>query len=160
MNVNNLLASFTKGISNKAFVIDSNANIQNSVTLILLAKTGAIENLSLIQSIIVASEVYELVKQELMCCGAYFLSQNEKKLLKKFIDNKSINLAAKASLEQLAQLAGIQLKRELYGCNNDIYCPLPNSYKLLIAETETTVGEKCTYKMLANYPILAMYRSI
>lgn len=159
MNVNNFLDSLAKGINNETFVIDSNANIQNTVTLILLAKTGAIKNLSLIQSIIVPSEVYELVKQELMCRGAYFLSQKEKQSLNKLIYNKSLNLTVKASLEQLAQLAGIQLKRELYGCDSNIYCPLPSSYKLLIAETEITVGEAYTYNKLANYPILAMYQS-
>lgn len=159
MNVNNLLDSLAKGINDKTFVIDSNANIQNSVTLILLAKTGTTKNLSLIQSIIVASEVYELVKQELMCRGTYFLSKKEKQSLNKLIYNKSLNLTVKASLEQIAQLAGIQLQRELYGCDSNIYCPLPTSYKLLIAETEITVGEACTYNMLANYPILAMYRS-
>lgn len=159
MSVNNLVADLAVCVSNKAFVIDANANIQNSVNSILLAKTGAIKNSTSIQSIIVASEVYELVKQELMCCGAYFLSQDEKKLINKLIEKKNLNLTVKASLKQLAQLAGIQLQRELYGCDSDIYCPLPSSYKLLIVETETTFGEACTYNMLANYPILPMYRS-
>lgn len=159
MSVNNSFADLAACISNKAFVIDANANIKNSVNSILLAKTGAIKNSTLVQSIIVASEVYELVKQEFMCCSAYFLSQKEKQLLNKLIENKNFNLTVKVSLQQLAQLAGIQLQRELYGCDSDIYCPLPSSYKLLIVEIETTFGETCIYNMLANYPILLMYRN-
>lgn len=166
MSANNFSASLVKGTSNTTLVIDSNTNIQNTVTSILLGKTGISKNFTTAQSIIVAEEVYEQVKQEFMCRGAYFLSRSEKQKLDKLIlSTQSLSLPPRASIQKLAQLAGINLKRELYGCENDIYCPLPSSYKLLIAEIGITELEACSYskmfnKMLPSYPILAMYRGI
>lgn len=165
MSANNVLPSLVKGTSNTTLIIDSNANIQNVVTSILLSKTSNKENLTTAQSIIVASEVYEQVKQEFMCRGAYFLYHNEKHKLNKLILSHCLSSAIRVSVEQLAQLAGIQLRRELYGCESDIYCPLPSSYKLLIAEIEITESEAYTYNNMFNnmspsYPILVMYRGI
>lgn len=166
MSANNFSASLVKGTSNTTLIIDSNANIQNTVTSILLSKTGISKNLTTAQLIIVADEVYEQVKQEFMCRDAYFLSHSEKHKLDKLILNSHcLSPAIRASVEKLAQLAGINLRRELYGCESDIYCPLPSSYKLLIAEIGITELEACSYskmfnKMLPSHPILAMYRGI
>lgn len=162
MKVNSLLANLASHISDRAFIIDSNANIQANVSLILLIKTGVIQNLTYIQSIIVADEVYELVKQELMCYNAYFLSHREKQLLKKLIYKESFDSndsETKISVEQIAQLVGIKLQRELYGCDSYIYCPLPSSYELLIVEIEIGESEKFTHNISTNYPILIMHKN-
>ena len=149
------------GAGNTPAVIDKSADIQTAVSSILLSKTfdnGMI--CASEQSVIVVDEIYEQVKQEFICRGAYFLSNEEKQQLGNVILNEGrLNPAIVGqSVEKIAQIAGFQLKSEVSGCEKDTYCPLPSSYKTLIAEVES-IGktEPFAYEKLS--PILAMYRA-
>jgi acetaldehyde dehydrogenase/alcohol dehydrogenase len=144
---------------NNSLVIDSNTNLEKIVNLIMNYHMENSQSLNHIQYIIVTDEMYELVKQKLMCNNAYFLSNKEKEMLSRlFFTEERMSLKNIESVEKIARLAGIQLQRELYGCKSEIYCPLPSSYKLLIAEIVNSELETCIYKMLP-YPIMKMYRT-
>jgi acetaldehyde dehydrogenase / alcohol dehydrogenase len=149
------------GAGNTPAVIDASADIQTAVSSILLSKTfdnGMI--CASEQSVIVVDEIYEQVKQEFTCRGAYFLSNEEKHQLGNLIlkEGKLNPAIVGQSVETLAKLAGIKLKREVSGCGENIYCPLPSSYKTLIAEVEIIgAAEPFAYEKLS--PILAMYRT-
>ncbi len=149
------------GAGNTPAVIDKSADIQTAVSSILLSKTfdnGMI--CASEQSVIIVDDIYEQVKQEFMCRGAYFLNDTEKSQLGNLILKEGrLNPAIVGqSVEKIAQLAGFQLKSEVSGCGKDTYCPLPSSYKTLIAEVES-IGktEPFAYEKLS--PILAMYRA-
>jgi acetaldehyde dehydrogenase/alcohol dehydrogenase len=149
------------GAGNTPAVIDKSADIQTAVSSILLSKTfdnGMI--CASEQSVIIVDDIYEQVKQEFMCRGAYFLSDKEKQQLGNLILKEGrLNPAIVGqSVEKIAQLAGFQLKSEVSGCGKDTYCPLPSSYKTLIAEVEDIgKSEPFAYEKLS--PILAMYRA-
>ncbi|PAX58326.1 bifunctional acetaldehyde-CoA/alcohol dehydrogenase [Brunnivagina elsteri] len=147
------------GAGNTPAVIDVSADIQTAVSSILLSKTfdnGMI--CASEQSVIVVDEIYQQVKQEFICRGGYFLNNQEKHQLGNLIlkDGRLNPAIVGQSVETLAKLAGIQLTREVSGCGEDIYCPLPSSYKTLIAEVEIIgAAEPFAYEKLS--PILAMY---
>ncbi|MFB2771691.1 bifunctional acetaldehyde-CoA/alcohol dehydrogenase [Pelatocladus sp. BLCC-F211] len=149
------------GAGNTPAIIDATADIQTAVSSILLSKTfdnGMI--CASEQSVIVIDEIYEQVKQEFICRGAYFLTNQEKhKLGNLILKQGHLNPAIVGqSVEKLAKIARIELKREISGCNTDNYCPLPSSYKVLIAEVEMIgPAEPFAYEKLS--PILAMYRA-
>ncbi|MEO0686265.1 MAG: aldehyde dehydrogenase family protein, partial [Cyanobacteria bacterium J06649_11] len=70
------------GAGNTPAVIDTSADIQTAVSSILLSKTfdnGMI--CASEQSVIVVDDIYEQVKQEFICRGAYFVSNEEKQKL-------------------------------------------------------------------------------
>ncbi len=149
------------GAGNTPAVIDASADIQTAVSSILLSKTfdnGMI--CASEQSVIVVDQVYAQAKQEFICRGAYFLSNEEKDKLGQLIlkDGRLNPAIVGQSVETLAKLAGIELKQELSGCGESVYCPLPSSYKVLIAEVEDIgASEPFAYEKLS--PILAMYRA-
>jgi acetaldehyde dehydrogenase / alcohol dehydrogenase len=149
------------GAGNTPAVIDATADIQTAVSSILLSKTfdnGMI--CASEQSVVVVDEIYEQVKQEFICRGAYFLNNDEKhKLGNLILKEGRLNPAIVGqSAETLAKIAGIELKREVHGCGTDTYCPLPSSYKVLIGEVEMIgAAEPFAYEKLS--PILAMYRA-
>lgn len=149
------------GAGNTPAVIDRSADIQTAVSSILLSKTfdnGMI--CASEQSVVVVDEVYEQVKQEFICRGAYFLENEEKRQLGNLILKQGrLNPAIVGqSVQNLAKLAQIELKGEIHGCGTDTYCPLPSSYKVLIAEVENIgTAEPFAYEKLS--PILAMYRA-
>ncbi|BDA68148.1 aldehyde-alcohol dehydrogenase [Rivularia sp. IAM M-261] len=149
------------GAGNTPAVIDRSADIQTAVSSILLSKTfdnGMI--CASEQSVVVVDEVYEQVKQEFICRGAYFLENEEKRQLGNLILKQGrLNPAIVGqSVQNLAKLAQIELKGEIHGCGTDTYCPLPSSYKVLIAEVENIgAAEPFAYEKLS--PILAMYRA-
>ena len=149
------------GAGNTPAVIDASADIQTAVSSILLSKNfdnGMI--CASEQSVIVVDEIYEQVKREFTCRGAYFLNNEEKYQLGNLIlkEGKLNPAIVGQSVETLAKLAEIKLKREISGCGENIYCPLPSSYKTLIAEVEIIgAAEPFSYEKLS--PILAMYRA-
>lgn len=149
------------GAGNTPAIIDTSADIPTAVSSILLSKTfdnGMI--CASEQSVIVVDEVYQQVKQEFMCRGAYFLDGEEKQNLGNLILKEGrLNPAIVGqSVDKLSTLAGIQLKHEISGYGADTYCPLPSSYKVLIAEVENIdTTEPFAYEKLS--PILAMYRA-
>lgn len=148
------------GAGNTPAVIDADADIQTAVSSILISKTfdnGMI--CASEQSVIIVDEIYEQVKQEFICRGAYFVSGEEKDKLGNLIlkDGRLNPAIVGQSVESLAKLAQIELEHEIHGCGCDTYCPLPSSYKVLIAEVENIdVCEPFAYEKLS--PILAMYR--
>ncbi len=148
------------GAGNTPAVIDSSADIQTAVSSILLSKTfdnGMI--CASEQSVVVVDEVYEQVKHEFICRGAYFLSSEQKHQLGSLILKEGrLNPAIVGqSAEALAKLAQIELKHEIHESGTDTYCPVPN-YKVLIAEVENIgATEPFAYEKLS--PILAMYRA-
>jgi acetaldehyde dehydrogenase / alcohol dehydrogenase len=149
------------GAGNTPAVIDASADIQTAVSSILLSKTfdnGMI--CASEQAVVIVDEMYERVKQEFICRGAYFLNNDEKHKLGNLIFKEGrLNPAIVGQpVEKLAQLAKIELKREVRGCGEDTYCPLPSSYKALIAEVQMVgAAEPFAYEKLS--PILAMYRA-
>ncbi|MBF2066284.1 MAG: bifunctional acetaldehyde-CoA/alcohol dehydrogenase [Calothrix sp. C42_A2020_038] len=149
------------GAGNTPAVIDSSADIQTAVSSILLSKTfdnGMI--CASEQSVVVVDDIYEQVKQEFLCRGAYILNSEEKQKLGNLILKEGrLNPAIVGqSVENIAKLAGIELKHEMSGCGQDNYCPLPSTYKVLIAEVES-VGEREPFAYEKLSPILAMYRA-
>jgi acetaldehyde dehydrogenase / alcohol dehydrogenase len=149
------------GAGNTPAVIDASADIQTAVSSILLSKTfdnGMI--CASEQAVVVVDEIYERVKQEFICRGAYFLNNDEKHKIGNLIFKEGrLNPAIVGQpVEKLAKLARIELKREIRGCGEDTYCPLPSSYKALIAEVQMIgAAEPFAYEKLS--PILAMYRA-
>jgi acetaldehyde dehydrogenase / alcohol dehydrogenase len=149
------------GAGNTPAVIDSSADIQTAVSSILLSKTfdnGMI--CASEQSVVVVDDIYDRVKQEFLCRGAYILNSEEKQRLGNLIlkEGRLNPTIVGQSVENIAKLAEIELKYEISGCGSDNYCPLPSSYKVLIAEADVVgSGEAFAYEKLS--PILAMYRA-
>jgi acetaldehyde dehydrogenase/alcohol dehydrogenase len=143
------------GAGNTPAVIDSSAHIQTAVSSILLSKTfdnGMI--CASEQSVVVVDDIYEKVKQEFICRGAYFLNDEEKQKLGSVILKEGrLNPAIVGqSVDNLAKLAGISLP------NDTDSSQAPKIYKVLIGEVETVgEGEAFAYEKLS--PILAMYRA-
>ncbi|AFY48933.1 alcohol dehydrogenase, class IV [Nostoc sp. PCC 7524] len=143
------------GAGNTPAVIDSSAHIQTAVSSILLSKTfdnGMI--CASEQSVVVVDDIYEKVKQEFICRGAYFLNDEEKQKLGSVILKEGrLNPAIVGqSVDNLAKLAGISLP------NDTDASQAPKIYKVLIGEVETVgEGEAFAYEKLS--PILAMYRA-
>ncbi|MBU7582904.1 MAG: bifunctional acetaldehyde-CoA/alcohol dehydrogenase [Nostoc sp. TH1S01] len=143
------------GAGNTPAVIDSSAHIQTAVSSILLSKTfdnGMI--CASEQSVVVVDDVYEKVKQEFICRGAYFLNDEEKQKLGNVIlkDGRLNPAIVGQSVENLAKLAGIILP------NDSDSTHAPKIYKVLIGEVET-VGESEPFAYEKLSPILAMYRA-
>ncbi len=149
------------GAGNTPAIIDVSADIPTAVSSILLSKTfdnGMI--CASEQSVIVVDEIYDQVKQEFIHRGAYFLNEEEKNQLGNFIlkDGRLNPAIVGQSVENIAKLVGINLKHEISEAGIDTYCPLPSSYKTLIAEVEKIdSSEPFAYEKLS--PILAMYRA-
>ncbi len=147
------------GAGNTPAVIDETAHLKMAVSSILLSKTfdnGMI--CASEQAIIVLDAVYEVVKQEFLDRGAYFLDPIETtKLRGQLLKEGHLNPEIVGqSVATIAQLAGIDFAQS----NEDVaaYCPIPTVPKVLIAEvTEIGTTEPFSYEKLA--PVLAMYRT-
>ncbi|GAB1542398.1 bifunctional acetaldehyde-CoA/alcohol dehydrogenase [Scytonema sp. NUACC21] len=150
------------GAGNTPAVIDPSADIQTAVSSIILSKT--FDNGTICaseQSVVVVNSVYEQVKQEFIRRGAYLLTVEEKEKLGNLIlkDGRLNPAIVGQSVETLATLAGLDLKQvTITNDGEKVYCPLPSSYKVLIAEVEEiSHDEPFAHEKLS--PILAMYRA-
>ena len=134
------------GAGNTPAVIDETADIRMAVSSILISKTfdnGMI--CAAEQSVIVADEIYEAVKQEFIERDAYFLTPEEKEKVAEIIlvDGHLNTAIVGQPVEKLAQLADIQTAA---------------GTKVLIGEVEDIgINEPFSYEKLS--PILAMYRA-
>ena len=135
------------GAGNTPAVIDDTADLEMAVSSILISKSfdnGMI--CASEQSIVVVDAVYEIVKDEFVKRGAYFLTGEEKAKVggKLFVDDHlNIELVGQ-SVHAIAQLSGINV---------------PYQARLLIAEVdEIGAGEPFSGEKLA--PIVAMYRAV
>nr|WP_255552877.1 bifunctional acetaldehyde-CoA/alcohol dehydrogenase [[Phormidium] sp. ETS-05] len=133
------------GAGNTPAVIDETAHIKMAVSSIILSKTfdnGMI--CASEQSVIVADEVYEEVKQEFQARGAYFLNPEERQKLGSTIIIKGrLNPdIVGQSIQTLAGLAGISV---------------PEDTRVLIGEVED-IGEAEPFSYEKLSMILAMYR--
>lgn len=134
------------GAGNTPAVIDETADIKQAVSSILLSKTfdnGMI--CASEQSVIVASTVYEQVKNEFILRGAYFLNPKEKEKVKNILtDRGHINVKIVGqSVQTIANLAGINV---------------PEKAKVLIAEIEE-VGLSEPFSIEKLSPVLAFYKA-
>lgn len=134
------------GAGNTPAVIDETAHIKMAVNSILISKTfdnGVI--CASEQSVIVAEQIYDQVKQEFLDRGAYILNNKEKEKVAAIILNERgvINAAIVGQpAYKIAELAGIKVDE---------------SIKVLIGEVESTEQEEpFSYEKLS--PILAMYK--
>ena len=133
------------GPGNGPAFIDKSANVKLAVKRILASKT--FDNGTICaseQSIVVENGMKEIVKEELIKQGAYFLNEEESEKLGKFIlrANGTMNPAIVGkSAERLAQMAGLNIKQ---------------GSKVLISE-QTTVGKNNPYSREKLTTILAFY---
>jgi acetaldehyde dehydrogenase/alcohol dehydrogenase len=157
------------GAGNTPAVIDATAHIKMAVSSILLSKTfdnGMI--CASEQSVVVVDEVYDIVKQEFIERGAYFLTTEEREKLGSFIvqDGRINGDIVGQSAARIAQMAGILTETAISsnGVRATDVSPIPYPIcldtalpKVLIAEVEEVgAQEPFSYEKLS--PILAMYR--
>lgn len=134
------------GPGNTPAIIDETADINLAVSSILLSKTfdnGMI--CASEQSVIVVKDVYEQVKKEFICRGAYLLNQIEsEKLAKIILTPKGVNAAIVGQpAHKIAAMAGFEV---------------PNGTKILLTEqTDYTAENPYAYEKLS--PILPMYKA-
>ena len=134
------------GAGNTPAIIDDSADILLAVSSIIHSKTfdnGMI--CASEQSVIVLDGVYDVVKEEFMNRGCYFLNEEElNKVRKTIIINGALNakiVGQKAAT--IAKLAGIEV---------------PEGTKILIGEVESVdLSEEFAHEKLS--PVLAMYRA-
>ena len=133
------------GAGNTPAIIDDSADIILAVNSIIHSKTfdnGMI--CASEQSVIVLDKIYNLVKEEFINRGCYFLNAEElNKVRKTIIINGALNakiVGQKASV--IAELAGINV---------------PETTKILIGEVESVeLSEEFAHEKLS--PVLAMYK--
>ena len=134
------------GAGNTPALIDESADIRVAVSSILLSKTfdnGMI--CASEQSVIVADEVYEDVRQEFALRGAHFLAAGDRAAVaSQLIVNGRLNASIVGqSVSRIAELAGITV---------------PANARVLIGEvTDIDVNEPFAHEKLS--PVLAMYRA-
>ncbi|MGE4486008.1 MAG: bifunctional acetaldehyde-CoA/alcohol dehydrogenase [Oscillospiraceae bacterium] len=134
------------GPGNTPVIIDGSADIRMAVSSILLSKTfdnGMI--CASEQSVIVADEIYEAVRDEFTLRGAHFLNDDEiKKVREIILINGSVNAKIVGrSAAAIAKLAGFSV---------------PEETKVLIGEvTSTDIAEPFAHEKLS--PVLAIYRA-
>lgn len=134
------------GAGNTPAVIDETADILLAVNSIIHSKTfdnGMI--CASEQSVIVASKIYNAVKNEFKNRGCYFLKKDElDKVRKTIIINGSINAKIVGqSAYKIAKLAGVNI---------------PENTKVLLGEVESVdLSEEFAHEKLS--PVLAMYKS-
>jgi len=133
------------GAGNTPIVIHKSANIILAVSSIIHSKTfdnGLI--CASEQSVIVAEEIYDQVKQEFIKRNCYFLNPEEINKLRKImiIDGKLNSKIVGQKAYDIAKMADINI---------------PKDIKILIGEvTDYTLEEAFAYEKLS--PILAMYK--
>lgn len=134
------------GSGNTPTIIDESANIVLAVNSIIHSKTfdnGMI--CASEQSVIVASSIYNKVKEEFQKRGCYFLNHEElNKVRKTIIINGSLNAKIVGQTAfKIAQLSGVNV---------------PEYTKILIGEVESTdLSEEFAHEKLS--PVLAMYKA-
>jgi len=132
------------GAGNTPAIIDETASVRMAVNSILISKTfdnGMI--CASEQSVIVVRDVYDAVKAEFELRGAYFVNDEEKDLLRKYIvkDGKINAEIVGQSAAKIAKNAGFEVKE---------------ATKILIGEiSEIGYAEALSYEKLS--PVLAMY---
>lgn len=134
------------GAGNTPAIVDETAHIQMAVSSIILSKT--FDNGTICaseQSVIVVDAVYEVVREEFIKRGAYFLNSEERDQVRKVIltDGRLNAEIVGQSVIKIAEVAGFEV---------------PVNTKVLIGEVETIAkDEPFAYEKLS--PILAMYRA-
>ncbi len=134
------------GAGNTPAIIDKSANIILAVNSIIHSKTfdnGMI--CASEQSVIVHQDVYDMVKDEFLKRGCYFLNEEElNKVRKTIIINGSLNARIVGqSAHKIASLAGVDI---------------PVGTKILIGEvTSVDLSEEFAHEKLS--PVLAMYKA-
>lgn len=133
------------GPGNTPAVIDETADILMAVNSVILSKTfdnGVI--CASEQSVLVHKDIYQKVKDEFLYRGCYFLSEEEKQKLGKFIlkENKLNANIVGQSANKIAQMAGISIDKPT---------------KILIAEIDK-VGDDEPFSVEKLSPILGMYK--
>ena len=135
------------GAGNTPAIVDDTANIVLAASSILHSKTfdnGMI--CASEQSVIVLEKVYDKFKKEIQARGAYFLSPEEtKKVRKTILINGALNakiVGQKATT--IAEMAGVKA---------------PEGTKVLIGEVESVdLKEEFAHEKLS--PVLAMYKAV
>ena len=133
------------GAGNVPAVIDETANVTLAVNSIIHSKTfdnGVI--CASEQSVIVSDKIYDLVKQEFIYRGCYFLNFEEiEKVRKTIIINGSVNAKIVGQTAYtIAKLADVTV---------------PKNTKILIGEVEKyDISEEFAHEKLS--PVLAMYK--
>lgn len=134
------------GSGNTPTIIDESANITLAVNSVIHSKTfdnGMI--CASEQSVIVASSIYNKVKDEFKKRGCYFLNHEElNKVRKTIIINGSLNAKIVGQTAfRIAELSGVAV---------------PEYTKILIGEVESTdLSEEFAHEKLS--PVLAMYKA-
>lgn len=134
------------GAGNTPAIIDKSADIRTAVSSIIISKTfdnGVI--CASEQSVIVDSDIYDMVKSELILRGCYFPDTDDLEKLRRIIikdGNLNPGIVGQSAC-RIAGMAGISV---------------PEDTKILIAETSIfTSDEPFAREKLS--PVLAMYRS-
>lgn len=134
------------GAGNTPAVIDEDAHIKMAANSILMSKTfdnGVI--CASEQSVIAHEKVYDLVKNELIERGAYFLNDSERELVGKVLVVKgalNANIVGQPAAK-IAELAGLSV---------------PADTKILVGEVnDISLNEPFAYEKLS--PTLAMYKA-
>ncbi len=132
------------GAGNTPAIIDETADIKMAVSSILMSKTfdnGVI--CASEQSVVTVAQIYDAVKEEFVCRGAYILNDWEKDRIREVIiqDGKLNAQIVGQSAYKIAQLAGFEV---------------PEKIKVLIGEVDGIgTEEPLSYEKLS--PILALY---
>jgi acetaldehyde dehydrogenase/alcohol dehydrogenase len=134
------------GAGNTPAIIDETANIQMSVSSILMSKTfdnGMI--CASEQSIIIVKEVYDAVIKELTFRGAYILKKQEKDKVAKtiIIDGKLNSAIVGQPAYKIAEMAGVKV---------------PKDTKVIAGEvSEISLEEEFAHEKLS--PVIAIYKA-
>ena len=134
------------GPGNVPSVIDEYASVKMAVNSIILSKTfdnGLI--CASEQSLMVASEIYQKIKEEFLIRGVHFLSEDEKEKVKNVIfRDASLNPRAVGQTAfRIAEMGGVKV---------------PKNTKILIAEVDSFDLKEEPFASEKLSPILAMYR--
>ncbi len=134
------------GAGNTPAVIDASADIRLAAASVIHSKTfdnGMI--CASEQAVVVAKEVYEAFKEELISQGCYFLDDSEKQKMRELLFGSGV-LNAKVvgqSAKTIAELCGIEI---------------PESTKILVGEVESVDEDEAFAKEKLS-PVLAMYKA-
>ena len=134
------------GAGNTPAVIDTSADIKLAVSSIVHSKTfdnGVI--CASEQAVVVAKEIYENVKAEMLAQGCYFLADDEKDKIRALLFGEgrlNPRIVGRPATE-IAGLGGVQVRDEV---------------KILVAEVSDTSGDE-PFSQEKLSPVLAMYKA-
>ena len=134
------------GSGNVPAIIDETADIMRAVSSILMSKTfdnGMI--CASEQSVIVVKDIYEAVKKEFVCRGAYLMTKTQiSKLGKILLTDKGVNpKIVGQTAETIARLAGFKVPKD--------------TKVLLVEQTNYSARNPFAYEKLS--PILTLYKA-